>query len=41
MVDEYEVAADRGFKADHVVEVIEGDEDVTFSAVALNVRKAK
>ena len=39
IVDEYEVPADQGFKANHSVEVVESDEDVTFSAVALNVRK--
>lgn len=41
IVDEYEVPADQGFKANRTVEVVETDEDVTFSAVALNVRKLK
>ena len=40
IVDEYEVAADQGFKANRTVPVVESDEDVTFSAVAINVRKA-
>jgi len=40
IVDEYEVRADQGFKANHLVEVVESNEDVTFSAVAINVRKA-
>ena len=40
VVDEYEVAADQGFKANRTVPVVESDEDVTFSAVAINVRKA-
>ncbi len=39
IVDEFEVAADQGFKANRTVEVVESDEDVTFSAVAINVRK--
>ena len=39
VVDEFEVAADQGFKANRTVEVVESDEDVTFSAVAINVRK--
>ena len=39
VVDEYEVAANRGFVAGRTVEVVEGDEGVTFKAVALNVRK--
>ena len=39
VVDEYEVPADQGFKANRKVEVVENDEGVTFFAVALNVRK--
>ena len=39
--DEYEVAADRGYKADYAVPVVEGDEDVNYRAVCLYVRKAK
>ena len=39
IVDEFEVSADQGFKANHKVDVIESDEDVTFSAVAINVKK--
>ena len=39
IVDEFEVDADQGFKANYKVETIASDEDVTFSAVALNVRK--
>ena len=39
VVDEYEVAADQGFKANRSVEVVETDEEVTFFAVALNARK--
>ena len=39
IVDEYEVPADQGFKANRSVEVVASDEDVAFSAVALNVRK--
>ena len=39
VVDEYEVAANQGFKANRTVEVVESGEEVTFSAVALNVRK--
>ena len=40
IVDEYEVSADQGFKANRTVETVETDENVTFSAVAINVRKA-
>ncbi len=40
VVDEYDVPVDQGFKANHSVDVVESDEDVTFSAVAINVRKA-
>ena len=39
IVDEFEVDADQGFKANYKVETIASDEDITFSAVALNVRK--
>ena len=39
VVDEFEVSADQGFKANHKVDVIESDEEVTFYAVAINVRK--
>ena len=41
VVDEFEVAAEQGFKANHNVEVIDSDEDVKFFAVAINVRKPK
>ena len=41
VVDEFEVSGDQGFKWDRTVEVAESDEDVTFFAVALNVRKPK
>ena len=41
VVDEFEVSADQGFKWDRTVDVIEGDEDVTFTAVAINARKPK
>ena len=40
VVDEYDVPVDQGFKANHSVDVVETDEDVTFSAVAINARKA-
>ena len=39
VVDEYEVPANQGFIASRTVDVVESDEEVTFSAVALNVRK--
>ena len=39
VVDEYEVAADQGFKANRSVEVVPSSEEVLFHAVALNVRK--
>ncbi|MBQ9043124.1 MAG: methyltransferase domain-containing protein [Eggerthellaceae bacterium] len=39
VVDEFEVDANQGFVASKTVEAIETDEDVTFSAVAINVRK--
>ena len=41
VVDAFVVDADQGFKADRKVDVVESDESVTFSAVALNVRKPK
>ena len=40
IVDEYEVEADQGFKANHKVAIAETDEDVKFKAVAINVLKA-
>ncbi len=39
--DEYDVTADRGYKSDYSVPVVEGDEDVNYRAVCLYVRKAK
>ncbi len=39
IVDEFEVAADQGFIASKTVETVDSDETVTFSAVAINVRK--
>ena len=39
VVDEFEVSADQGFKANYKVDVVETDEDVKYFAVALNVRK--
>ena len=39
VVDEFEVMADQGFKANHKVDVVASDEDVKYCAVALNVRK--
>ncbi len=39
--DEYGVTAERGYKADYAVPVVEGDEDVNYRAVCLYVRKAK
>ena len=39
IVDEAPVEADQGFKANYKVEVVESDEDVKFSAVAINVYK--
>ena len=39
--DEYGVTADRGYKADYSVPVVEGDDDVNYRAVCLYVRKAK
>ncbi len=39
VVDEFEVSADQGFKANYKVDVVESDEDVKYFAVALNVRK--
>ena len=41
VVDEFEVEADMGFKANRKVQTVETDEQVRFSAVALNVRKPK
>ena len=40
IVDEFVVQADQGFKWGRTVDMVESDEDVTFSAVAINVRKA-
>ena len=37
--DEYEVAADLGYKAGQTVETVPGDEDVRYKAVSLYVRK--
>ncbi|HIW75753.1 MULTISPECIES: methyltransferase domain-containing protein [Gordonibacter] len=37
--DEYEVEASRGYKADHAVAIVEGDEDVHYRAVSLYIRK--
>lgn len=37
--DEYDVAANRGYKAGETVEVVPGDEDVKYKAVSLFVRK--
>ena len=39
VVDSYEVAADRGYLATEHVDTVPSDEDVTFSAVALNAVK--
>ncbi len=39
IVDEFEVEADQGFKANHKVDTVASDENVTFSAVAINVVK--
>ena len=39
VVDEFEVRADTGFRFTRQVVTVPSDEDVTFSAVALNVRK--
>ena len=41
VVDEFDVEADTGFKANRKVQTVETDEQVRFSAVALNVRKPK
>lgn len=37
--DEYEVAANRGYKAGETVDAVSGDEDVRYKAVSLYVRK--
>lgn len=37
--DEYEVAANRGYKAGETVEIVSGDDDVKYKAVSLFVRK--
>ena len=39
VVDEFEVSANQGFVASKTVDVVESDEDVTYSAVAINVCK--
>ena len=39
--ESFEVAADRGCKADHGVPTVAGDEDVKFTAVSLYVRKKR
>ena len=39
MKDEYEVAANRGYKAGETVDTVPGDEDVKYKAVSLFVRK--
>lgn len=37
--EEYDVAANRGFKASHTVETVPGDEDVKYQAVSVYVHK--
>lgn len=39
IVDQFEVPADQGFKSNRKVETVPSTEDVTFYAVAINVRK--
>lgn len=39
IVDEMDVSANQGFKANHLVDTVEDDADVKFSAVAINARK--
>ena len=39
IVDEFEVTANQGFIASKTVDVVESEEDVTYSAVAINVCK--
>ena len=39
--ESFEVEADRGYKAGHVVPKVAGDENVKFTAVSLYVRKKR